>query len=145
MSKGWRWLAVLVPPALAAALELGHPMVLPPIAPAVSHHLPWWLYLHIANLAIFPLLGLSAYLIVKDVGGRAAAWSRVAILIYVPLYAAFDALVGIGTGVQVQNASGLSAESRAAAEAMIDAYWESGVLFAIAAAGSIGPSRVRTG
>jgi hypothetical protein len=137
MRRGWRRLALFGPPALVAALELGHPIVLPPIAPAVVHHLPWWLYLHIANLAVFPLLGLSAYLIVEDREGHAASWSRVAILVYVPLYAAFDALVGIGTGVQVQNASGLASESRAAADAMIDAYWESGVLFAIAAAGSI--------
>jgi hypothetical protein len=120
-----------------AVFELRHAIVLPPIYPAVAHHLPGWLYLHLSNLALFPLLGLSAYLLVKDVDNRAAAWSRVAIAVYVPIYAAFDALAGVGTGVLVQNASGLAPESRAAAESLIDAYWGSGVLFGIAAAGSI--------
>jgi hypothetical protein len=77
-----------------AVFELRHAIVLPPIYPAVAHHLPGWLYLHLSNLALFPLLGL-------------------------------------------QNASGLAPESRAAAESLIDAYWGSGVLFGIAAAGSI--------
>ena len=99
--------------------------------------MPWWLRLHLANLAIFPLLGLAAYLLVRDVRNRAAAWSRVAIAVYVPLYAGFDALVGVGTGVLVQNASLLDPASRAVAEPLIDAYWGSGVLFALAAAGSI--------
>jgi len=107
MQKTLRRLALFVPPVLIVAFELAHPIVLPPIYPAVLHHLPWWLYLHVANLALFPLFGLAAYLLVRDVSNRAAAWSRVAIAVYVPLYACFDALVGVGTGILVQNASGL--------------------------------------
>ena len=49
-----------------------------------------------------PLLGLAAYLLVKDVRNIAASVSRIALGIYVPIYAAFDALAGIGTGILVQ-------------------------------------------
>jgi hypothetical protein len=137
MQKTLRRLALFVPPVLIIVFELAHPIVLPPIYPAVLHHLPWWLYLHVANLALFPLFGLAAYILVKDVPNRAAAWSRVAIAVYVPLYACFDALVGVGTGILVQNASGLDPSARAVVEPLIDAYWNSGILFAIAALGSI--------
>jgi hypothetical protein len=137
MQTTLRRLALFVPPVLIAVFELAHPVVLPPIYPAVLHHLPWWLYLHVANLALFPLFGLAAYLLVRDVPNRAAAWSRVSIAVYVPLYASFDALVGIGTGILVQNASRLDPSARAVAEPLIDAYWNNGILFAIAALGSI--------
>jgi len=66
MRKTWRRLALFVPPVLIVVFELAHPIVLPPIYPAVLHHLPWWLYLHVANLALFPLFGLAAYLLVSD-------------------------------------------------------------------------------
>jgi hypothetical protein len=132
-----RRIALFVPPLLAIAFELGHPVLRPPMYPAVSHHLPWWLYLHLANLAIFPLLGLSAFLLVQGLEGRAASIARAAAVVYVPLYAAFDALAGIGTGVLVQNASAMDEAPRAAAESLIDSYWGSGVIFSIAAAGSI--------
>jgi len=132
-----RRLALFVPPVLVIVCELGHPVVFPPIYPAVVHHMPWWLRLHIVNLALFPLLGLAAYVLVKDVRNRAAAWSRFAIALFVPLYAAFDALAGVGTGILVQNASRMVPAQRAAAESLIDAYWTSGVIAAIAAAGSI--------
>jgi hypothetical protein len=137
MRKAWRRLALFGPPVLIIVFELAHPVVLPPIYPAVLHHLPWWLYLHVANLALFPLFGLAAYLLVRDVPNRAAAWSRVAIVVYVPVYASFDALVGVGTGILVQNASGLDPSGRAVAEPLIDAYWNNGILSAIAALGSI--------
>ncbi len=132
-----RRIALYVPPLLVIAFELGHPVLRPPIYPAVAHHLPWWLYLHLANLALFPLLGLSAFLLVKGLGGRAATLARAAIACYVPLYAAFDALAGIGTGILVRSASAMDETPRAAAESLIDSYWGSGVIFGIAAAGSI--------
>lgn len=76
MRKTLRRLALFVPPVLIVAFELAHPIVLPPIYPAVLHHLPWWLYLHVANLALFPLFGLAAYLLVRDVPNRAGCPSR---------------------------------------------------------------------
>ena len=132
-----RRLALFVPPALVIAFELGHPIPVPPIYPAVAPHMPWWLYLHVANLALFPLLGLAAYVLVKDVRNRAATWSRVAIAAFVPLYASFDALAGVGTGVLVQGVSRLPPGRRAAAASLVDVYWNSGPLFAIAAAASV--------
>jgi hypothetical protein len=132
-----RRVALFVPPALVIAFELGHPIVLPPIYPAVVSHMPGWLYLHLANLALFPLLGLAAYLLVRDVRNRAASLSRIAIAAFVPLYAAFDALAGIGTGVLVQGTRLLPPGRRVAAASLVDVYWNSGTLFAIAAVASV--------
>jgi hypothetical protein len=53
--------------------------------PKLEEHVRFWLYLLMLNLLLFPLLGLAAYLLVKDVPGPAASISRAAIAIFVPL------------------------------------------------------------
>ena len=80
---------------------------------------------------------IAVYMLVRDIRNRAAALSRIAIAAFVPLYAAFDALAGVGTGILVQSASGMEAPQRPAAESLIDAYWGSAALNGVAAAASI--------
>jgi len=53
------------------------------------------------------------------------------------MYAAFDALAGIGTGILVWNANHSSLNDLPAVEQMIDAFWNSSLLNAVAAVGSI--------
>ena len=121
--------ALFVPPLLVIAFELAHPVLHPPMYPAVSHHLPWWLYLHLANLAIFPLLGLSAFLLVEGRDGRAASIARAAAVVYVPVYAAFGTRLAVGTAVLVWERARWTRARRAGAESLIDSYWGSGVIF----------------
>jgi hypothetical protein len=103
-------------PALLGLVNLAHPVLRPPMYPAVLAHLPWWVRLHLLNLALFPLFGLAAWLLLEDVRNAAATVSRVALALFVPLYSGFDAAIGIGTGVLVEKASRMS-ESRIAAAA----------------------------
>src|SRR4051812_31122532 len=84
-------------PAVAAVVNLGHPVVIPPIYEAVLHHMPWWIVLHLMNLVLFPAVGLAAFLLLQGRDDRAARVSRAAIAVFVPMYAAFDSLAGIGT------------------------------------------------
>jgi len=132
-----RQFLVFAPPALLAAINLTHPIIPPPVYTGVLHHLNWWLTLHVINLALFPLLGLAAYLLLDEVRNRAAAVSRAAITIYVPVYAAFDALMGIGTGTLVQLSRPLPSEPTAAVVPLINAFYDSAMLYNIAAVGSI--------
>jgi hypothetical protein len=132
-----RQLLLFVPPLLVSAVNLTHPMVAPPVYVAVLHHLEWWLWLHIVNLALFPLFGLSAYLLLDGVHNGAAAVSRLAIAVFVPVYAAFDALTGIGTGTLVQLAQNLPPDQAAFATQFVNAFYDSATLYTIAAAGSI--------
>src|SRR5689334_19678583 len=97
-----RQLLLFGPPALVAVINLGHPVLPPAVYSGVLHHLRWWLTLHLINLVLFPLMGLSAYLLIKDVHNAAGTVSKIAIAVFVPIYAAFDALMGIGTGTLVQ-------------------------------------------
>jgi len=46
-----------------------------------------WMNLHVANLLLFPLFGLAAFYLVKDTSNRAATISKIAIGLFIPLYA----------------------------------------------------------
>lgn len=137
MTTRLRLLVVFGAPFLVGALNLMHPVITAPIYPKLEAHVHFWLHLHILNLFLFPSLGLAAYFLVRDVLGPAALISKAAIAIFVPLYAAFDALAGIGTGVLVSNANTLSGDELAIAGRLIDAWWGSGIIVAIAVAGSV--------
>jgi hypothetical protein len=132
-----RQLLLFGPPALVAVVNLEHPILPPAVYSGVLHHLRWWLTLHIVNLVLFPLLGFSAYLLIRDVGNVAATLSKVAIAVFVPLYAAFDALKGVGTGTLVQISLSLTGEQRATVTSVVDNFFGSATLYATAAAGSI--------
>jgi len=132
-----RQVVLFVAPILVGALNLTHPVIRLPVYGEILHHLGWWTTLHILNLAGFPLVGLAAYLL-KNVHNTAATVSKAAIAVFVPVYEAFDALAGIGTGTLVQQVSLLSPDKAVVFEPTIDAFWKSPTIYAIAAVGSIG-------
>jgi hypothetical protein len=137
MTTRRRQLVIFGAPVLVGALNLMHPVIAPPIYPKLEMQVHSWIHLHVLNLFLFALLGLAAYLLVRDLPGSAATISRVAIAIFVPLYAAFDTLAGIGTGILVKHARGLSGDELAQAKRLIDAWWGSKIIFSIAVAGSV--------
>jgi hypothetical protein len=132
-----RRLVLFGAPVLLGLVNLAHPVLAPPIYDAVLGHLPWWVRLHLLNLALFPLFALAGWLLLRDVKNAAATVSRVALAVFVPLYCGFDAAIGIGTGVLVEQARQLPAAQTATAGHMIDGYWGSGALQGLAVAGSI--------
>ena len=137
MSIRLQQLLIFSAPVLVGLLNLTHPMFRPPVFAGLIQHISWWVPLHLLNLVLFPLLGLAGYLLVKDVHNLASVVAKVALAIFIPLYAAFDALAGIGTGILVRNAEHLAANDLTAVGPLIDSYWSSGTLNGIAALGSI--------
>ena len=137
MSKRIQQILLFAAPILVGLMNLTHPMLRPPILNGLINHVSWWITLHILNLALFPLLGLSAYLLVEEVHNLASSLTKVALAVYVPIYAAFDAIAGIGTGILVQNAKQLPPGDLTTVAPLIDAYWTSSALNGVAAAGSI--------
>ena len=81
MKTRQRLLVVFGAPVLVGMLNLMHPVITPPIYPKLEEQVRFWLHLQL----LFPLLGLAACLLVKDVPGPAASISRAAIAIFVPL------------------------------------------------------------
>lgn len=137
MQNQLRLSIVFFVPLLVGLLNLMHPRVRFPIYDGILLDVGWWITLHILNLAGFPLLGLAAYLVVKDINSVAATVAKFAIAVFVPVYSAFDALAGVGTGTLVKQVSCLSPEQSTTFKPTIDAFWNSAPLTATAVVGSI--------
>jgi len=97
-----RRIIVLGTPLAVGILNLFHPSSM-----AIRPNLDWWITLHILNLPLFALLGLAAMLLLDGKPGLVATCSRVLLAIFAVLYPAFDALVGIGSGMMIRFATTL--------------------------------------
>ena len=62
-----------------------------------------WLAVHIAQLALAPLLGIFIWLLLRPLQGTAASVGRIAIVLWIALFSAFDAIAGIATGVLIDG------------------------------------------
>src|SRR6266481_440986 len=101
-----RRVIILGTPLVLGILDLFHPLLTTGIYDNISHHLGWWITLHILQLPLFCLLALSVYLLLDGVQGTLATLSRVALGIFVIFYPALDAILGIGTGALVSYGQG---------------------------------------
>jgi hypothetical protein len=72
-----------------------------------------WLVVHLGTLFFLPLMAAAVYLLLRGVEGTAARVSRIALVPFVLFYTAFEVLVGIGTGILVDDVNGLPESERA--------------------------------
>lgn len=94
----WRRILTLAGPALVlAGIGLTHPTDLN------ADTAPWWTTMHTLLAPLFPLLGLSLWLLVRGLRGPLPWLVGVAAFGYAVFYGALDVLAGIATGGLVQR------------------------------------------
>jgi hypothetical protein len=69
---------------------------------------------HVGTLVCIGLLGLALYLLVRDLPGRAARISRLAIGPFVLFYAAWESVIGLAIGALVQHGNDAPVRQRPA-------------------------------
>ena len=109
MSRLTRQIVLLGAPLFVGVINLFHPVHFDAtgIYAGIEDQVDWWITLHTLNLAGFALLGLAAFLLVKDQQGFAARIAKIALAIFVPTYVGFDSIIGIGIGTLIQYAKNL--------------------------------------
>lgn len=98
---------ILGTPLALGILTLFHPGVPTGAFEDLAPQVDWWITLHLLQLVLFCLLGLSAYLLLDGVQGTAATFSRIALGVFVIFYPAADTILGISTGILIRYANGL--------------------------------------
>ncbi|HET9545803.1 MAG TPA: hypothetical protein VFO88_09505, partial [Gaiellaceae bacterium] len=93
---------------------LFHPPGGDPVYEGVRGDVDAWLFVHIGMLLALPFLGIAAYLLLDGLHGLAALVSRVALVFFLVFYTAYEATVGVATGVLVDHANGLAGAEQAA-------------------------------
>jgi hypothetical protein len=104
---------------------------------AIHTKVDWWITLHIINLFGFALLGLAAYLLIAEQQGLTAKIAKILLAIFIPTYAGFDSVIGIGTGILVQYANRVPVNQLVILDPTINAFWRNNVAMMLATVGSI--------
>jgi hypothetical protein len=139
MSRTVRQLILFGAPLFVGVINIFHPVHFAStgLYDAVQDHVSWWITLHILNLLGFPLIALAAYLLISGEQGSAAKVARVALAVFVPTYAGFDSVIGIGSGNLIQYAKSLQLDQLPILKSAIDAFWSNGTAIALAIIGSV--------
>jgi hypothetical protein len=128
LKKG-RWLRRIVmlgTPVLFAILSILHPV---PRAPRIMHDLQtgygFWIGIHVAELFLFGLLGLTLWFLLEGLQGKAATLGRLAIIPFLVFYSAFESIVGIGTGLMAWRAQEVAGPEQAVGFQLVQHVWMS--------------------
>jgi hypothetical protein len=123
-SRGEFALLIGVPLAWAVLL-LFHPTGEGDIYPAVRDDASRWLVVHVGTMVFIPLLAVAIYLLVNGIENTAARVCRIALATFALFYTAWEVLMGIGTGVLIQDVNGLPAAERATGSDLVNAFTDS--------------------
>ena len=115
--------SLLAVPLLALAVVLWwHPPGGEDVFEGVSPDAGAWLGVHAATLLAFPFLGLAAFALLRGVESLAATVSRVAVVLFLVFYTAYEVTIGVGTGFLVDYANDLPAAEQAVVADAIQEY-----------------------
>jgi hypothetical protein len=123
-------LAFLIGAPLAWAVLLWfHPDVDPDhVYAALREHAVAYQIVHVGTLVFIGLMGLALYLLVRDLPGRAARVSRLAIGPFVIFYAAWESVIGLAIGALVQHGNDAPVRQRPAVADAIQSLGENAIV-----------------
>ncbi|TAL45991.1 MAG: hypothetical protein EPN91_01080 [Salinibacterium sp.] len=99
--------AIVAPAIIIAGLGFTHPHDL------VRDNAHWWLLLHLILMPLFPLLGVSIWILLRGYSGFLAWGARASGLFFIVFYGALDAIAGVAVGT-VMVASGAASDDHVA-------------------------------
>jgi hypothetical protein len=123
-----RRVAIVAVPLVLAVVLCWHPAGGADVYEGVRADATAWLVVHTVFLLCIPLIGIAAFLLLRGIERPAATVSRVAIAAFLVFYTAYEASVGIGTGILVDYANGLSDADQAVVADAIQHYNRSAVV-----------------
>ena len=129
----------LLVPATAIVLAgvlLLHPQFDGGVYEGLSDQVDRWIGVHIALAIGAGLMAVAAYTLIDGLPGRSATVSRVALTVFPVFFIAWEATLGIGTGLMVDQANGLAAADRGPTADAIQGYFDSPVLLGLSAVGN---------
>ena len=85
-----------------------------------------------------PLFAGVVYLLLRGVKSTAATVSRIGLAVFAVLYAAWELLLGAGTGILADEVDALPETQQAVGRDLVESYAESGVIVVLSVLGSIG-------
>jgi len=124
-SDAW-WIVVVATLLLWAVMAPFHP---DPdssagVYAALRDDIDRWLFVHCAQLVLAPFVVFAVWLLLRGLTSVAATISRVALVVWLVFFSAYDALAGIGTGVLVREANRHAGAARRSFAMAADVFWD---------------------
>jgi hypothetical protein len=116
---------ILGTPILMGIVSVIHPNLLGgSVVDKLQPQIGLWLTVHVIQLVLIGLLGVVIWLLVDGLNGPAARIARLAIVPFLVFYTAFDAIVGIGTGILAALALTFPAQEQSVARQLTQQFWD---------------------
>jgi hypothetical protein len=87
-----------------------------------------YVIVHVGTLVFIGLIGLALYRLVRDLPGRAARISRLAIGPFVVFYGAYEVVIGLATGALVQHSNDAPTDERPALSDAIQSLQDNAIV-----------------
>jgi hypothetical protein len=129
---------MIVIPAAWAILLLFHPRGDGDFSELIGDHVTAWITVHLGMGIFVPLFAGVVYLLLREVKSTAATVSRIGLAVFASLYAAWELVLGVGTGILAHETNALPEAQQAVGRDLIDSYAENGVILVLSVVGSLG-------
>jgi hypothetical protein len=87
-----------------------------------------WLVVHLGTMLFIPLMCGAVYLLVRGIDATAAKVARIGAVFFAVFYGAFEVLVGIGTGILVNDVNGLAVAERATGAKLVNEFTDNALI-----------------
>jgi hypothetical protein len=125
-------------PAAWAILLLFHPLGGGSFYETIDGNVTAWIAVHLGMGVFVPLFAGVVYLLLRGLSGTAATVSRIGLAVFASFYAAWELVLGVGTGILTHEVNALPQAQQAVGADLVDSYAENGVIIALSVVGSIG-------
>ena len=96
--------------------------------PIIRDEVTPWLMVHLATMVFVPMMAAVIFLLLRGIEGKAAAISRIALAVFAVVYLAWEVLIGIGTGVLIDQVNQLSPAERPVGAELVEGFTDNGVV-----------------
>jgi hypothetical protein len=125
-------------PAAWGILLLFHPLGGGDFSEILDGNITAWITVHLGMGIFVPLFAGVVLLLLRGVKGTAATVSRIGLAVFAVLYAAWELVLGVWTGILANETNALPAAQQAVGADLIDSYGENGVIMVLSVLGSLG-------
>jgi hypothetical protein len=125
-------------PAAWGILLLFHPLGDGDFSEIIDGNVTAWITVHLGMGIFVPLFAGAVYLLLRGVKSTAATVSRIGLAVFAVLYAAWELVLGVGTGILANETEALPEAQQAVGADLVNSYADSGVIAVLSAVGSLG-------
>lgn len=111
-----------------AALLMFHPLGSGQVYDVLRDQVTRWQVVHVGTLFFIALMGVSIFLLVRNLTGIAARVARLGAGAFVVFYGAWEAVAGLAAGALAQHTNRLPADERAIGSDAIQSLYESPIV-----------------